>query len=653
LELLHRWAAAIWPQDAAAALLLLSACAVLAIGLWRRGRSFARFVPPLLLVALCELWLLAAGRRHEPLSAWWPLAAVAAVLLAFELAAGGELRRVLEERPGLSSGRRYLAVGCAVICLTLGLHLASAPGHLLIWEASVIEGFGEALRAGQGAAGFLSDTVLWDEGLVSRGDHSLLYGAPTYSIFLNAGFGVLQLRIFAAFLAAAAVAAVLALSRRFGEGTATVAAFALALSPPLLFYGRYGTSLSGTLLGVLLACWACWTLLAAPPHRWWRAPLAAVALIVATLGYSPGRLVVLALLAVTVAFTAARIVRGELWRLAGLALLVAILAGFWMYQERRGSAASFLNARGEQIVNMMRQPGYLQDFLGHPERGDRSTVGTWLDVAGTLAADRAPEYLAVLGAPLIRRIAFSEVVVRDPPLLPLYIAPLLPFLLLGMASSVRRVAQPEHCTLLGWLLLASLPLLLTTRVDAHRMFLLVVPFALWTAFGLTGVSAALDAARIGAWPRHTLAAILIALSAWSNAVILFPPHPRSAELASAMIAELQGIRGEVVLASIADQRVIGLVELALLERQRRDPGSPSRRLEDEKVRALVDGAAVDEQPIGELVAQVGDGTLLMVPAAAFTGTAGALRRSGLEVVELGPPGSRFWRAARPTLAPGS
>jgi hypothetical protein len=41
----------------------------------------------------------------------------------------------------------------------------------------------------------------------------------------------------------------------------------------------------------------------------------------------------------------------------------------------------------------------------------------------------------------------------------------------------------------------------------------------------------------------------------------------------------------------------------------------------------------------------------MVPAEAFTSTAGALRRSGLEVVELGPPGSRFWRAARPSTDP--
>jgi hypothetical protein len=653
LDLLHRWAAVVSPHEVAAVLLLVAACTVLATGLWRRGRGFIRFAPPLLLVAVCELWLLAAGRRPEPLSAWWPFAIAAGILVAIELVAGDELRRAIDDRPAVAGGRVYLVVGWTVLCLALGLRLASAPGDLLVWEGSVIEGFGDALRAGQSAAGFLGEVVLWDEGLVSRGDHSLLYGAPTYALLLGSGFGVLQLRIIAALLAAAAGAIVYALSRRFGEAIATGAALALALSLPLLFYGRYGTSLTGAVVGSLLACWACWSLVAGPPRQWWRGLVAAVALIVATLGYSPGRLVALALLAVVLLFSATRITRGERWRLAGLALLVVILAGFWTWQQRRGTAVSFLNARGEQIVNMMRQPGYLREFLGQPEPDRPHTAGAWLDVAGKLAADRAPEYLSVLGAPLHRRIGFPDVVGRDPPRLPLFIAPLLPFLLLGLTGSLRRLARLENVTLLAWLLAASVPLLLTTRVDAHRLVLLVVPFAVWTAFGLAGIAAALDAARIGGPPRHVLAVTLIALVAWANVTVVVPPRPRSVTLAAAMIRELPGIRGEVVLASIADHREVGLVELALLERQRRDPASPSRRLEDEKVRALADGVTLDEQRIHGLVAQLGDGTLLLAPAERFTGTAGALRRARLEVVELGPPGARFWRAARNAPPPVS
>ena len=652
MELLHRWAAVIWPQDAADALILLAACAVLALGLWRRRRSFGRFVPSLLLVAVCELWILVADLSRRPLSAWWPLGVVVLVLLAIHLAAGREARLAPDAASGRAPGRGYLVVGGLVTCALLGFRLASSPGQLLIWEPPVIEGFGGALREGDGAVDFLRAALLWDEGLVSRGDHSLLYGAPTYAILLHAGFGVAQLRIVAALLAAAAVMVTFLLAGRFGGGAATGAALALALSPPLLFYGRYGTSQSGTLLGALLATWACWGLLAAPARQWWRGLVAALALIVATLGYSPGRLVVLALLAVTVAFTVARL-RMEGRRLLGLVLLAAALAGFWAYQARWGADRSFLNARGEQIVNMMRQPGYLQSFLHRPASDEPRTLATWIDVACTLAAQRAPEYLSVLGAPYGRQVHFDKVVFLDPPRLPLFIAPLLPFLLLGLAASLRGVRRPEHSTLIGWLLLTTLPLLLTTRVDAHRMVLLVVPFALWTAFGVVGAVAALDEARVGRRPRQAAGVILIGLVAWLNVVAIFPVDPHIPVQSPPMITELAGLRGEVVLVSIADQRDLGLVDLALLERQRRDPGSRGRLLADEKVRALVDGAAVDPVRIPELVAQVGTGTLLMVPAEAFTGTAEALRDAGLEVSERGPRGARFWRISRPAAAPGA
>ncbi|HOC41488.1 MAG TPA: hypothetical protein PKJ99_00615 [Thermoanaerobaculales bacterium] len=653
MELLHRWAAVVWPQDAAAALLLLCACAVLVAGLRRRRAAFARFVPALAAVAVCELWLLAAGLRGQPPAAWWPFAVVLCLLLLAQLVVGAPSPGAGEPSSWSGSARGYLVAGGALALLLLFFRLASSPGVLLAWEPSVIAGFGESLRAGRNAGAFLGATLLWDNGLVSRGDHSLLYGAPSYALLLRCGFAVWQLRVVAALLAAVAVAVMLALSRRFGGGTATAAALALALSPPLLFYGRYGTSLSGTLLGVLLAAWACWAFLDGPARQWWRGPLAALALIVATLGYSPGRLVALALLAVTVAFAAVRVDREQRRRLAGLALLVAMLAGAWAVQARRGTAGYFLNARGEQIVNMVTQPGYLESFLGRPESTGPRTLGTWIDAAWTLAARRAPELLSVLGVSFNRPLGCSDVVLWDPPRLPLFIAPLLPFLLLGLVSSLRRLGQPEHCTLVAWALLGSLPLLLTTRVDAHRMALLVVPFAVWTALGLAGMGAALHEARIGRWLLHGLGVALIGLVAWSDAVTIFPVSPRHPVLAPAIIAELEGLPGAVLIATIGEPRDVGLADLALLERQRRDPGRRARLLEDEKVRALVDGKQVDPARVRGLAAEVGDGTLLVVPSGSFTETAEALRQAGLDVAERGPEGARFWRISRPSSPPGA
>jgi hypothetical protein len=654
LASLHRWAEALRPQDAAAALLLAATAAVLVVGPLRGGRPFRRHLPALLLVAVCETWLLVAAGRREAPSDWWPLAVTALMLLVAHIVVGVDLGPAPEGRKRARSGLAYLIVGAAAVLLMLGLRLSSSPGLLLTWEPTVVEGFGASLRAGTSSGAFLGQTLLWDDGLVSRGDHSLLYGAPAYALQRAYGVGVWQLRLVAAMLAVAAVAALFGLARRFGAAVAVASALALGLSMPLLLYGRYGTSLSGSVLGVVLATWACWAFVSRPARQWWLGPLAALALIVATLGYSPGRLVVLVLLAVVGGFGAMAVARGEHRRLVGLGLLALMLAGFWAFEARRGAAGSFLSARGEQIVMFMKQAGYIEQYLGRRAEPESLTAGDRIDLIGRVAARRAPEYVAVLAAACEGRPGFNEIVYRDPPLLPLFIGPMLPFLLLGAAGSLRRLRQPAHLTLVAWLVVTSGTLLLTSRVDAHRMVFLVVPFALWTALGVVRAAAALDDARVGRWPRHAVAATLIGLVVWMDVVLIFPPHLQSSPVAEAMIAEVDALPGDVALASIADPREIGLVNLALLERQQRDPARTGRLLDDPVVRALANREPEPER-IRRLMTEVRRETLLMVPAEAFVDTAAALQRAGMDVAELGPVGGRFWRATaaaapRPPIA---
>lgn len=644
LASLHRWAEALRPQDAAAALLLVATVAVLVVGLVRGGRPFRRHLPALLLVVVCETWLLVAAHRREALSDWWPMAVVALVLLMAHLVVGVDMRTTTEAGGRARSGLGYLIVGAGAVLLMLGLRLSSSPGLLMTWEPTVVEGFGASLRTGTSVGSFLGETMLWDDGLVSRGDHSLLYGASTYGLLRAFGFGVWQLRLVAALLAVGAVAAVFGLARRFGSAVAIAAALALGLSLPLLLYGRYGTSLSGSLLGVVLATWACWAFLSRPARQWWLGPLAALALIVATLGYSPGRLVVLVLLVVVSGFGAVAVATGELRRLVGLGLLALVLAGFWAFEAGRGAAGSFVSARGEQILMFMKQAGYIEQYLGRRAEPETLTVGDRLDMVGQVIARRAPEYLAVLAAACEGRPGYNEIVYRDPPLLPLFIGPMLPFLLVGAAGSVRRLRQPEHFTLTAWTAVTSGTLLLTSRVDAHRMIFLVVPFALWTALGIVRAAAALDDARIGGWLRHAVAAALIGLVVWMDVVLIFPPQLQSSPVAEAMVAEVEALPGDVVIASIADPREVGLANLALLERQRRDPARAGRLLDDPIVRALVNREPEPER-IRRLMIEVGRETLLMVPAEAFVDTAAALERAGMDVAELGPEGGRFWRAA--------
>ena len=643
--LLHQWASLVWPQDAAAVLLALAAVATLGVGLVRRRLDVGRHLPVVGVVVVCELSLLLATVLQVPLRRLWPAGILVAGLLAVRLWRG---RRDAEAAAGSggerASGWALLAVAATLAAILLFVRLGSSPGLLLTWEPSVIEGFGESARAGADAGEFLLEAALWDEGLVSRGDHSLLYGAPTYALLRASGFEVWQLRVVAALLAIACVPAVFAMARRFGAGVAGAAALVLTVSLPLLHYGRYGTSLSGTLLGVLLATWACWDFVERPAPQWWRGPLAGVALAVATLGYSPGRLVVLGLLGV-VAVATLRLTRQAPGAWAGPALLVAVLVGFWAFQAANHASRRFFTARGEQILTFMQQPEYLKEFLGRAVSPDALTVADRVELAARVVARRAPELLTVVTAGLDRRLSFDDVTGSDPPRLALVFPPLLPFVAFGLLCSLRRWRRPEHVTLLVWVAVICGPLLLTTRVDAHRGMLLVVPLTLWAAIGLDEAAAAMRQLGVAAVVRRSLGVALVALGTWSAAVAIFPPAPTPSPFGRALAAELASIRGTVVLASTADHREVGRVDLAMLERQRSSPRDTGRLLEERILRPIADPPSPDPYWIRELIAAVGRGTLLLAPADRFYNVAFALQEAGTTVVEKGPEDARFWRAS--------
>ncbi len=643
--LLHQWASLVWPQDAAAVLLVLAATATLGVGLVRRRLDAGRHLPIVGVVLVCELSVLVATLLHVPLLRLWPAGLVTVGILAVRLLrARRDPEATVETKDGPAAGWALLVAAAALTALLLFVRLASSPGLLLTWEPAVIEGFGESARTGAGAGEFLLEVALWDEGLVSRGDHSLLYGAPTYALCRASGFRVWQLRIVAALLAVACVPTVFAMSRRFGAAVAGAASLALGLALPLLYYGRYGTSLSGTLLGVLLATWAVWDLVEHPAQGRWRGPLAGVALAVATLGYSPGRLVVLGLLGVLAVVTMCRARQG-LAVLAGPALLAVVLGGFWSFQATHHANGRFFTARGEQILTFMQQPEYLKEYLGRAASPDALTVVDRLELVGKVLMRRAPELFAVVTAGLDRRLGFDEVAGSDPPQLALVFPPLVPFVALGMIRSLRRWRRPEHATLLVWAAMICGPLLLTTRVDAHRGMLLTVPLAMWAAFGLEEAWTTMHEAGVAAVARRAVAVALVALGAWSAAVAIFPAQPTTWPVGRTLVAELASIRGTVVLASTADHREIGLVDLAMLERQRVSPRDGGRILEERILRPIADPPSPDPYWIRQLGDAVGRGTLLLAPADRFYNVAYALQEAGTTVVEKGPEDARFWRAS--------
>ena len=432
-------------------------------------------------------WLLAASLAGVPAARWWPIGVVALAVLGAHVVVG---ERVAEDQEQLVprrdlTGGVYLLVAVVILALFLFRGLSDYSGTMMVWEPSVLNGFGHALRDRVGVAGYASHMLLWSEGLVSNGDESFLYGTSTYALLNWCGVSLFNLRVASAVLAWLCVPAVFWAARRLGGVfVATAAAVLLACSVPLVYYGRYGTSLSGSLLGIVVALGCCWLFLEERGGRWWSGFLCAVALFVATLGYSPARLTVLVLVGVVVGASLARWRRLDRSQVFGLGVLITILSAVLFFQVRNGTADRFLSARGEQLFTMLKQPGSLQEYWKGPTTPSDMTAGDRLELIRHLVAKRLSEYFSVLGQPLKGAATVEGVLGGDPPVMPFLYGPLLPFLVWGFAISLCNVRSLLHLTLLAWFVLSSVPLLLTTRVDAHRALLLLIPLTLWAAVGL-------------------------------------------------------------------------------------------------------------------------------------------------------------------------
>ncbi len=641
---------------------LVAAAAMLSLArlcLSRRRVSW-RALPAPLFVLLTSGWLLAASLAGVPAVRWWPVGVVALAVLGAHMAVGG---RVAEDQEQLVPRRDlivgvYLLVATVILTLFLFRGLGDYSGTMMVWEPSVLNGFGHALRDRVGVTGYASHMLLWSEGLVSNGDQSFLYGTSTYALLNWCGVSLFSLRVAAAVLAWLCVPAVFWAARRLGGVfVATAAAVLLACSAPLVFYGRYGTSLSGSLLGVVVALGCCWLFLEKRGGRWWSGLLCSVALLVATLGYSPARLAVLVLIGVVVGASLARWCRLDRSQVFGLVVLITILSAALFFQVRSGTANRFLSARGEQLFTMLKQPGSLQEYWKGPTLPSNLTTGDRLELIRHLLGKRLSEYFSVLGQPLKGAATVEGVLGGDPPVMPLLYGPLLPFLIWGFAISLCNVRSLLHQTLLAWFVLGSVPLLLTTRVDAHRALLLLIPLIFWATVGLREAAKVMRCAEIPLCWQHVLVGALIATATLSNATVLqYPTRP--SHLAGQVLAKaISSMQGPVVLGATIDHREAGEANLALLERMRRKPTDRGSLLHEAILRALEDNPSPPPNRIDELKEAMIGSTLIMAPAETFEAAAVALQRRGFRVAERGPAGARFVVVSRPLassdLASGS
>ncbi len=651
-----RIAESVRPEGVGSALVVTAAIVSLVFLLLGRPQDWWKAVPAILFVLVTGSWLLAASLAEVPAIRWWAVGVVALGGLGAHLAVG---RRVHDDQAPLANRRPwpawlYLSAAGAIAAWFLFHQLGDYSGRLMVWEPAVLNGFGDSLREGVGVGTNAWHMLHWSEGLVSNGDESFLYGTATYALLNWVGVSVTSLRAASAVLAWLCVPAVFWGARRLGGAfVSTAGAVLLACSVPLVYYGRYGTSLAGTLLGVVVALGCCWFFLDERADRWWGGLLCAVALFAATLGYSPARVVVLALFGVVVGSLAARWRRVRRGQLVGIVLFVVFLGSAWFLQVRSHATERFLSARGEQFLTMMKQPEVLQEYLGRPISPGTVTTYDRVELIGRLLGRRIPEYLSLLGRPLMGAATVGQVLGSDPPALPLFYGPLLPFLVWGIAISVLRLGSLQHLTMVVWFVLGSAPLLLTTRVDAHRGFLLLVPLTFWVAVGLREGASVMRFADVPPWWQHTIAVGLVVTAILANLTALYDPT-QAPHLAGRVLGEeIDSLHGPVVLGATIDPLDVGEANLTLLERMRREPADRGGLLHEGILRALQNCPSPPAHWIDDLKQAFVGGTLILAPAESFEATGGELKRRGFRLAEGGTAGARFLVLSQPLISAGS
>jgi len=669
LDTLQRLAAVVPPEFATLGLFVATALLTGVVGLVRRRRAILPDLPAPLYVVAAALAVVPGYAVRLPV---WGRAALIAVALAALVVDLGRETDAPATAAVDSGGRRrswpgqfYLVVAMVLGSLLLFWRLGTYAGSLLIWEESVINGFADAFRAGRGVWAYTRERFLWDNGLLSAGDTSLFYGAPTYALFHMAGFSRWTLRCMAPVATLLSVAVCYAATRRvFDRGVAVAASVLLSVNTSVLFYGRYGTSEAGTLLAVLLALWATWAFLGSDREAWWLGPVCGAALYLATLQYSPARLVVLVLLAFAPVVVVLQWRRFSWRRAVGVLGLAAVVAAVWRVEGRFGRQGEFLVARGEQVVTFLEHRDYIREYLGREIEPGTLTAFDKIELVYRVLETTVPEYVR-LALPIVNPVPPGALIAVDPPPLPLYFAPLAVFIVWGLGASVAGWRAWPHACLLLWVGATSVPLLLTTRVDAHRVALLVIPICVWGALGIQRAVRALDRSGVPRSVQHGLACVLLATVVWADVNLLyfsparvrseFPyalhfgryPVPHEPVAADALAAEIEALPGPVAAGVVLDPRDRGWLQLALLQRTWRHPQRTSMVLPEG---LLNDLRAISAHPDAgaRLVRMAREATILLAPAGLFPDVEAALGRHGLRVVQQWGSGVSFLRIDRPS-----
>jgi hypothetical protein len=510
---------------------------------------------------------------------------------------------------------------------------------MLCWEMTVIKDFGHAFLNKISITSYMADCFLWDDGLVSSGAHSLLYGGLTYGLFHVLGFSPWSLRIFSVIFTLLSTFLFYIIGRRFyGPSIGILASMLFILNTNVLFYGRYGTSLAATVTVTLLAILTTWTLLDNKSVQLWRGLICAFILYIATLHYAPARLFVIFLLCQILIFAICNRNNMSGKKIIAIILIFVSLFSIVLIEKHFKRGFYYFNARGEQYFNFCKDAYYIRDYLGQDIAPEKMTFYNKIELFYAVLKRNIPKYLSFVSPVISIKTAGmdnTDILDGDPPRLPLYYFPFFPFLIFGLCHSIMRIRNWKHAVPLAWLIIITLPILLTNRVDAHRTFLLTIPVTLFISFGFWEFWQILKKLAIPEIYIHVVALLLILTLIYHNGDNLFYKNKKRLYPAQQnfILDEVNFIPRSVSVASLVDCRISGSLDLLMLEKARLYKGFTGNILEDRLRFGICDDhKEIDKSFISELEVLLDRSTLVLLPASRYVNISCKLKKLGYHVV---------------------
>lgn len=300
----------------------------------------------------------------------------------------------------------------------------------------------------------ISANLFWQDGLVSTPQRSLIFGIPLY--FVNS---LLEARI----LSLTLVVSMSYLALLLAPNAVSRLAILLFLCHPItVFYSLYGVSVGAAIALAMLIVVVGLRLLQSTRNTVCLFFGALVAL--ASYEYTPARFFSLLILLIVIFFQ----LRASRIKASLLTVTFPLMVFFWNLAH--GRVEYFYASRGEQVINFLQQSDYIKMFFG------KESLSSPTEMILFLIEKNFPD--------LVKQFRFSfQVVTHDPPLIPLTFGFFGPLAVLGLIVLFLGGKSQLILLLTPSIFIPAL-LLLTTRVDTHRISVLVAVVSILAGQGL-------------------------------------------------------------------------------------------------------------------------------------------------------------------------